>query len=95
MPDRPMLPMVGLMVYKEARVAGEMSEPIESVPSDMGAYPAETSTAEPVEEPPGFCKSCSQYSSHILHVEIIYRVSNFAIFGVEWHIGGLCMTCYS
>lgn len=45
------------MVYKAARVAGEMSEPIESVPSEMGAYPAETPTAEPVEEPHGFCKS--------------------------------------
>lgn len=49
MPDISMLPTVGLMVYKEARVAGEMNEPIELVSSgEMGAYPAETSTAEPV-----------------------------------------------
>lgn len=57
MPDMSTLPTVGLMVYKAARVAGEMSEPIESVPSAMGAYPAETPTAEPEEEPHGFCKS--------------------------------------
>lgn len=46
MPDMSTLPTVGLMVYKAARVAGEMSEPIESVPSEMGAYPAETPRAQ-------------------------------------------------
>lgn len=49
MPDMSILLTVGWMVYKEARVDREMKEPIESVPSEMGANPAETSTAEPVE----------------------------------------------
>lgn len=57
MPHMSTLPTVGLMMYKASRVAGEKSEPIELVLSAMRAYPAETPTAEPVEEPHGFCKS--------------------------------------
>ena len=56
-PDVSTLPTVGLRLYKAARVAGEVSDPIESVPSAIGENPAETPTAEPVEEPHGFFKS--------------------------------------
>lgn len=54
MPDISTLPGVSFKVYSAARVAGEMSDPIESVPRARGEYPAETPTAEPVEEPHGF-----------------------------------------
>ena len=53
------LPTVGLMAYNAAREAGEISDPTESVPKAIGEYPAETPTAEPVEEPQGFYKKDS------------------------------------
>lgn len=46
--------MVGLMVYRAALPAGETREPSVSVPIESGAYPAETATADPVEDPDGF-----------------------------------------
>ena len=42
-------PMVGLIVYRAALVAGMLSEPSVSVPTEMGANPAATPTAEPDE----------------------------------------------
>lgn len=45
--------IVGLIVYSAALPAGHVKEPSVSVPSDIGAYPAETATAEPAEEPDG------------------------------------------
>jgi hypothetical protein len=56
-PDMSTLPTVGSRLYKAARVAGEVSDPLDSIPSGIGANPAETPTAEPVEEPHGFFKS--------------------------------------
>lgn len=50
-------PTVGRMVYSAARPAGNISEPSVSVPMENGAYPAETATAEPEEEPDGFSNS--------------------------------------
>jgi hypothetical protein len=69
MPDIFTLPTVGLIAYKAAHVAGEKRDPIESVPRAIGEYPAETPTAEPVEEPHGFYKSSSQYSLLTSHFE--------------------------
>lgn len=49
-----MRPIVGLIVYNAARPAGQTSDPLVSVPMAIGAYPAETPTAEPDEDPDGF-----------------------------------------
>lgn len=46
--------MVGLIVYREALPAGQISEPSVSVPMDIGEKPAETATADPDEDPDGF-----------------------------------------
>lgn len=48
------VPGVGLMVYSAARTAGFVRDPLKSAPIDMGAKPALTPTAEPVEDPEGF-----------------------------------------
>jgi len=45
--------MVGLRAYKALRLEGVMIDPIVSVPMASGLKPAETATAEPVEDPPG------------------------------------------
>ena len=45
---------VGFMVNRADRSLGIMSEPIVSVPMEIGAKPAATATAEPLEDPPGF-----------------------------------------
>lgn len=50
-----MRPTVGLSVKRAARLEGWTREPLVSVPMAMGTYPAETPTAEPVDEPPGSC----------------------------------------
>ncbi len=55
MPSMGVEPTVGFIEYRAARDAGVQREPSASVPIDMGLYPAETPTAEPVEEPPGAC----------------------------------------
>jgi hypothetical protein len=44
------------MVYKEARPAGQTSDPSVSVPTLSGAYPAATTTADPEEDPEGLYK---------------------------------------
>lgn len=46
-------PVVGLMVYNAALPAGHTSDPSVSVPIESGAYPADTPTAGPPEEPDG------------------------------------------
>ena len=46
-------PIVGLMVYKAALPAGKTNDPSVSVPIENGAYPAETPTAEPEDDPEG------------------------------------------
>ena len=46
--------MVGLIVYRATLAAGTMREPSVSVPTENGAKPAETATAEPEDEPEGF-----------------------------------------
>lgn len=45
--------MLGLIVYMEARPAGQTREPSVSVPTLSGAHPAETTTAGPDDEPEG------------------------------------------
>ena len=45
--------MVGLMVKREARPAGQTSEQSVSVPTLSGAYPAATATAGPDDDPDG------------------------------------------
>lgn len=47
-------PMVGLIVYRAALAAGDTRDPSVSVPIESGAYPAETATADPVDDPQGF-----------------------------------------
>ena len=47
--------MVGLIVYKAALPAGQTSDPSVSVPIARGAYPADTPTAEPEDDPEGLC----------------------------------------
>jgi hypothetical protein len=54
MPRCGMRPIVGLIVYNAALLAGIIKEPSVSVPMAMGANPAETATALPDEDPPGF-----------------------------------------
>lgn len=44
---------VGLIAYNAARLAGEMMDPSVSSPKEKVANPADTATAEPVEEPLG------------------------------------------
>src|SRR5580700_2857730 len=48
-------PIVGFIVYKAALPAGHTKDPSVSVPIDIGAYPAETATAEPEDDPEGLC----------------------------------------
>jgi hypothetical protein len=55
MPSCGTRPIVGFMVYSAARPAGQTSEPSVSVPIEKGAYPADTPTAGPEDEPDGFC----------------------------------------
>lgn len=50
-PARGTRPIEGLMVYKAALPAGQTNDPSVSVPIENGAYPAETPTAEPEDEP--------------------------------------------
>jgi hypothetical protein len=47
------LPGVGLSAYRAALAAGCTSDPSVSVPNAKGLYPAETPTADPVDEPKG------------------------------------------
>jgi hypothetical protein len=54
MPSCDTILRVGLIVYRADRSLGMMSDPIVSVPIEMGEKPAATATAEPEEEPPGF-----------------------------------------
>jgi hypothetical protein len=51
-----MIPTVGLRQYSAAREPGKTIEPLVSVPMETGANPAATETAEPEEDPPGFCE---------------------------------------
>jgi hypothetical protein len=53
-PTPEIMPIVGLIVYKAALVAGMFKDPSVSVPIDMGANPAATPTAEPDDDPPQF-----------------------------------------
>jgi hypothetical protein len=48
-------PIVGLIVYRAALPAGQTSEASVSVPMARGAYPADTPTAEPEDDPEGLC----------------------------------------
>jgi hypothetical protein len=57
-------PTVGLIVYRAALPAGQTSEASVSVPMARGAYPADTPTAEPEEEPEGLC-----FVSRVLDLE--------------------------
>lgn len=52
-----MIPTVGLTQYKAARVPGNTRDPSVSVPIETVASPAATPTADPDEDPPGFCAS--------------------------------------
>jgi hypothetical protein len=54
MPPPETMPIVGLIVYNAALVAGMFKDPSVSVPIDMGANPAATPTAEPDDDPPQF-----------------------------------------
>ena len=47
------LSVVGFKAYRAARPAGWRREPSVSVPKDAGLNPAETPTADPVEDPHG------------------------------------------
>jgi hypothetical protein len=76
MPSMGVEPTVGFIAYRAARDAGVPREPSASVPIDMGLYPAETPTAEPVEEPPGACddrvsgvylSTCTEWSQALPH----------------------------
>lgn len=55
-------PIVGLIVYKAALPAGHIKDPSVSAPMDTGAYPADTPTAEPEEDPEG------PYMSHVVRL---------------------------
>jgi hypothetical protein len=46
-------PIVGLMEYNAALLAGHTSDPFVSVPMANGANPAATATADPVDDPDG------------------------------------------
>ena len=50
------IPGVVRIVYKAARIAGFVREPLKSAPMERGAKPALTDTADPVDEPDGFCR---------------------------------------
>ena len=50
-----MIPTVGFRQYNAARPPGKTIEPSVSVPMETGASPAATETADPEEDPPGFC----------------------------------------
>ena len=47
--------MVGSMVYEAALPAGHTKDPSVSVSIEIGAYPADTPTAEPEEHLEGLC----------------------------------------
>ena len=53
-PSSDTVPGVVLSVYSAARMAGLVSDPLKSAPTDTGAKPALTPTAEPVDDPDGF-----------------------------------------
>lgn len=53
-PAKDTMPCVGLIVYNAALVAGILSEPLVTVPMEIGAKPAATPTADPEEELPQF-----------------------------------------
>lgn len=52
-PSMGIVPTAGFKAYSDAREAGATIEPTVSAPRDTMAKPAETSTAEPEDEPPG------------------------------------------
>lgn len=54
-PNRETNPVEGLKPYIELNEAGQLIEPMVSVPIDTGLNPADTDTAEPLEEPHGCC----------------------------------------
>ena len=54
MPSCDIKPIVGFIAYNAALLAGMIMLPQVSVPIEIGAKPALTPTAEPVDEPPGF-----------------------------------------
>lgn len=83
---------VGLMVYKADLLAGIMSEPVVSVPIEMGHKPAATATAEPEEEPPGFYKGVRQPTGVSLRQGYSYTVSptRIIITKAPSNISGLC-----
>src|SRR5262249_61192056 len=46
-------PWVGRMPYRPQKLAGILTEPAQSVPSENSQRPPATADAEPLEEPPG------------------------------------------
>ena len=54
MPFISTLPIVGFSANNAALPAGCINDPSVSVPSERGLKPAETPTAEPVDDPQGF-----------------------------------------
>ena len=55
-PSSETVPGVVRKVYSAALMAGFVRDPLKSAPIEIGANPALTPTAEPVDEPDGFCK---------------------------------------
>ena len=55
MPAFGTVPTVGLMMYRDCRLAGEIRHPSVSVPIAMGANPAATDIPDPDDEPLGLC----------------------------------------
>ena len=52
-PVRESSPRLGRRPYKELKAAGQLTDPVVSVPKAMGVKPAETATPAPEEEPQG------------------------------------------
>jgi hypothetical protein len=52
-PSSEIVSLVMTSPYKAARDPGRVVDPSASVPIETGAYPAETATAEPTDDPPG------------------------------------------
>ena len=53
-PSSDTVPGVVLSVYRAARIAGLVRDPLKSAPIEIGAKPALTATAEPLDDPDGF-----------------------------------------
>ena len=76
-PSSDTVPGVVRKAYSAARIAGLVKDPLKSAPIEIGANPALTPTAEPVDDPDGFCKGLD--CSHRTQEGVIHRMTKTAI----------------